>query len=251
MKIWWRMKFWLCLLGGMLAVMGAAQAGDIGHVELYDDINARDDLMALPPDRRPIVLQIPEEFRSSASKGAVRAWDTNVLTYYPSFTSMSAPENRQFGMACVGICNGRILISLKNCEHCIHRPDLFDGHDYQNMGDFRANTFLTKKKLEPTSVHDVPLPDGFHEGFGEDISESAKAKDPTAAVEYYFKKTPKGDAYEAAVECETKSGISICELDFSSSCLPGLEITVNGVEKNISINSRTSSKKLISSSARW
>lgn len=44
----------------------------------------------------------------------MRDWAAYILTYYPSFTGPRDPENANYGLNCVGHCNGQILVSIEN-----------------------------------------------------------------------------------------------------------------------------------------
>jgi hypothetical protein len=118
-----------------------ASADGASLIEIYEHIGDFT-LAAPPPDMKPITLQAPEAFRYGSSKGVVRNWGLNLLTYYPSFTSPEAPENRPFGLSCAGDCNGRILISIENWSHEISNPR---GLNSPNMGDNVRIAALTRK----------------------------------------------------------------------------------------------------------
>lgn len=105
------------LLGSVVGVaVGCGRAVASEVIEIFEH-NGEYSLDAPPADRPPLALLIPEEFRYGGSKGKTTAWGVNLLTYYPRMTSQLAPENADFGLACRGDCNGRILISVENVAH--------------------------------------------------------------------------------------------------------------------------------------
>jgi hypothetical protein len=99
-------------MGIIFAAIAAASAARAGEIDIYEHYGSYmlDDP---PPGVRPIILDVPEKFLYGRSKKAIVTWETNILTYYPSFTSPADPKNRNFGLACAGLCNGRILISVE------------------------------------------------------------------------------------------------------------------------------------------
>jgi hypothetical protein len=95
----------------------AVDPAEAGLLEIYEtDLEKRDGQTTVVDLEPPLVLRIPEAFRSRASRGRARARDSvNLITFYPSFTSQSAPANAPYriGSGCTGYCNGQIMVSLK------------------------------------------------------------------------------------------------------------------------------------------
>jgi hypothetical protein len=105
----------------IFAAIAAASAARAGEIDIYEHYGYY--MLDDPPP-------------------GVRPWGTNILTYYPSFTSPADPENRNFGLACAGLCNRRILISVENRDHSVRFSSA-------NMGDFIARSSLKWAKTPP------------------------------------------------------------------------------------------------------
>lgn len=131
----------MAIIFAAIAAASAARAGEINIYEHYGSYMLDDP----PPGVRPIILDVPEKFLYDRSKKAIVTWGTNILTYYPSFTSPADPENRNFGLACAGICNGSILISVENRDHSVRFSS-------PNMGDFIARSSLKWAKNSSLSA---------------------------------------------------------------------------------------------------
>jgi hypothetical protein len=92
----------------------SANGADSQTVEIYE----------YGGDRSPVavVLRLPPEFRYGQSVGAQKSLGLNILTFYPSLTSVRDPANAAYGLHCAGFCNGRILISIE------YHPSLLTRH---------------------------------------------------------------------------------------------------------------------------
>ncbi len=103
----------------------------------------------------------------SGTTSQTRNWGVNILTYFPSFSSPAAPENAKYGLNCIGVCNGRILIAVNNRTHSIVQPGQAFGSP--NMGDFIARNALRWDRAPPyppnVHVSDIEPRNGFDEAF--------------------------------------------------------------------------------------
>jgi hypothetical protein len=160
-------------------VDAAARADELGRIELYE-YSGKCPLDAPPPDMHPVILQVPEEFRYASSKGAPRTWGVQILTYYPSLSSPKDPANKNYGLDCAGLCNGRILIEVE------FRPRILETNS-PNMGDFIARAQLKWKKTPPyppnVSVRDLGPQDDFDEGFERTLTMPATARGDRSSPE--------------------------------------------------------------------
>ena len=212
-----------------LAAMGAPEPGTI---EIYEP-DGTYTLAAPPPDMQPIILQVPEKFRYGSSKGSVRNWGLNILTYYPSFTSPQDPENAKFGLDCAGLCNGQVLIAVNNQARGISRTGS------PNMGDFIARNTVKWNKTPPyppnVQVRDLEPPEGFDEGFEREIralGDAPSGVSPKVAdvEQFYFRKAADGIHYDLAATCRVNPERTACILHFSLNCDPGISVSVNGLD---------------------
>jgi hypothetical protein len=148
----------LAIIFAVTAIASVARSGEVAIYEHYGSYRLDDP----PPGMRPIILDVPGKFLYGSSKNAVATWGTNILTYYPSFTSPADPENKNYGLYCAGLCNGRILISVENRDHSVRSSS-------PNMGDFIARSSLKWAKTPPyppnVHVRDLDSYDGFSTGF--------------------------------------------------------------------------------------
>jgi len=184
----------------------AAREDEIGFIEIYES-RGNFTLRAPPPEMKPIVVQVPEAFRYGSSRGAMRNWGLNLLTYYPTFTSPQAPENVLFGFNCKGDCNGRILVAINNRTHSINGPRF----DSPNMGDYIARVEplipigSTKTYLEPQH--------GFDSGYEVRIPASNGVGDQIDR--YLFHSSEDRAHYDLAARCSINRFAKTCTLHFS------------------------------------
>jgi hypothetical protein len=190
--------------------------GGLGTIEIYEHYG-KYTLDAPPPDMPPIGLQVPEKFRYGLSKGAVRNWDINILTYYPKFTSLEEPANAKFGLHCVGICNGRILILVENRIHGISM-------NAPTFGEFIARATLSYKRTVAV-VRNIEPVYGFDEGF-----ETIRGTREVRVERFYYKKAADRIHRDLAVECNVSKDRTTCRLYFSLTCNPRIGISVVGVD---------------------
>ena len=203
----------------------AAEQGTIAIYEYYGTYT----LDAPPPEMHPIVLQIPDAFRYGSSKGSVRNWGVNILTYYPSFSSPEDPTNARFGLDCAGICNGRILISVAN------RPHSLSLSGSPNMGDYVARS-LIKWELTPPYPPNIRVralgpAEGFDESFERVTMPIDRAPGRNARVEHiYFRRAADKAHYDMAATCDVEEERTTCILHFSLLCIPAIYVSVHGLD---------------------
>ena len=142
-------------------------------------------------------------------------WGVQILTYYPSFTSPEDPANKDYGLGCAGICNGRILISIE------YRPGLLQTTS-PNMGDFIARAELRWKRTPPypanVTVRDLGSQSGFDSGF-------ERATDGSSNKEMVLFR----NAADGAT-CQSGQPKVSCILHLSLSCNPAIYVSVNGLD---------------------
>jgi hypothetical protein len=176
----------------------------------------------------PIVLNIPARFLYGLSAVAPRrAWGVNLLTYYPSFTSPSDPENAPYGLACVGICDGQILISIGNRTHGI-TPDA------PSAADFIAHAQL-KWLRDPAhappnaQIRDLIPTSPFDEAFERTLT--SLHGPPTKQIDrVYMRRSKTRGYYDLVATCNTNPSRTTCILHFSLTCSPATYVTVNGLD---------------------
>jgi hypothetical protein len=202
------------------------RAADIGTTEIYESYGTYA-LDAPPPGMRPVVLAIPRQFLYGMSKNAPpRAWGVNLLTYYPSFTAASESQNTNFDLNCVGICNGRILISIQNRAHSIDVTS-------PNMGEYIARAqmkFLDTPPL-PTNAHvrQIQPVEGFNVAIERTLVSPADPK--VAQIDrLYMRSAKEGVQYDLAATCSTNLLRTTCTLHFSLSCNPTIYVSVVGLD---------------------
>jgi hypothetical protein len=209
-------------IGGTLSA--TAQTDGPGVIEIYEHYDHYT-LDAPPPDKKPIILKVPEEFRYGGSKGATRNWGLNLLTFYPSFTSPRAPENTKFASHCIGICNGQVLIAIENRTHSINSPIHYNS---PNMGDYIAHANIKWNRNFPSSqkLTELGPQDGFTSGF--EIADIIPGQLSTTR-KYFFRLSPDKVHYDLTAECNTNQYGTHCTLHFSLSCNPAIYVSVNGI----------------------
>ncbi|WP_375415522.1 hypothetical protein [uncultured Bradyrhizobium sp.] len=218
------------LIVSSASVDGVARASVSRVIEIYEQYGTYT-LDAPPPEMQPIVLSLPEQFLYGSSKEGSRNWGVNILTYYPSFTSPQDSINASFGLKCVGICNGQILISVQNRKHSISSTS-------PNMGDFIARTELKWSKTPPypsnVEVRDIEPSEGFDEAF-EHVTNAIvfpltnKYQLPAQTKRTYLRKAG-SSYYDLTAICNVNNLKISCILHFSLDCNPAIYITVNGVD---------------------
>jgi len=221
-------------LFGLLIAASAnlSRAGQADYVEIFQvgGTNTGHSLESLPPDAKPIVLEIPDEFRYGSSRRVSRAWGLNILTFYPGFTSPTAPENAKFTHSCVGDCNGRMLISIENKRQPIHNPSGTTNHiDYPNMGDAIAHSQI-ENPIFGRGAEKIPL--GPQDGFDSGFETHAPSRDANSEQihKYLFHLSPDRVHYDLAAECQLNKFAKTCRLHFSLKCNPAIYVQVVAID---------------------
>jgi hypothetical protein len=207
------------------STFGALGTTDLVTFEVFEHRGAFT-LDAPPPEMHPIVLSVPREFLYG-SEIARRNFGVNILTYYPSLNSPSDRKNADFGVACAGICNGRILISIENRAHSISKSS-------PNMADFiaRAELRWLKTPPYPPNVYVTDLGskvDGFEEAFERTTSTLADGK-IALTKRIYLKRDADGVHYYLVAVCDVTDRKTGCTLHFSLACNSEIYVSVNGVD---------------------
>lgn len=209
-------------------------------IEIYESLGSYT-LQDIPPDVRPIILDIPPDFfYNSSYREVTKVWGINLLTYYPSFTSLSDPRNSNYGTRCVGICNGRVLVHISNQSRRLGK--------FHNMGDAIAQGELSRiqrhaaipnARVEALNSADAWFDQGFKlhrlNAAGEHIA-------PTETL-YLLADSTNRSAFELTATCDTNSDRTTCILHFSASCVPSLYVTVNGLDESYLRDAREIMKK--------
>lgn len=216
-------------------------------IEIYE-ADAKHTLDDPPTDVPPIILKLPEKFRASISKGAVRDWGAYILTYYPSFTSPRDPENAKYGLSCVGYCNGQILVSIENIGR--NAPGSINPKA-QFQTDYLARYVLGEKnerkypQFAIPHILDTDLPPqaGFDIVFEElnTADDDAKHIRPSCYKQierFYIHKNKKFNYFDFFVQCQVPSGDNhfeqfLCELHFTLACNPAVYVKVSIVGEQI------------------
>lgn len=202
----------------------ASLADDVVTVNLYESYGVYN-LDSPPPEMRPIVLAIPSAFLFGSDANNTRAWGVNLLTYYPTFTSTKDPENAHFGLECIGICNGRILVSVANRTHSITPSS-------PNMGDFIAKARLKwwQPPFMPSNAQTRTLPPV--EPFAQGFEQALFNPDGTVGeVERIYVHRPKIEGpYDLTATCVVNSPRTTCTLHFSLTCNPTVYLSINGID---------------------
>ena len=221
---------WVTFVTGfVLAGYNGASTHDArsGVIELYDKAD-RYPLSSIPPDAHPIPFHLPEAFRYGSTKSVEKTRGVQILTYYPSFSSPNAPENAAYGLNCVGLCNGRILLLVEYDSNLLNTSS-------PNMGDFVAHAQLRWKRTPPyppnVTVRDITPPSGFDGGF-----QRSYAGVETSEI-VLFRNDPVGSHYDLAATCSANAQRTTCILHFSLKCDPKLSVTVNGLDSSYLVHS--------------
>ena len=224
--------FKLALLSrALIFLIVAPLEGAAATIEIYEQYGTYA-LDTPPPEMRPIVLSIPEQFLYGSTKKDSRNWGVNILTYYPSFTDSQDLANANFGLRCVGICNGRILISVENRKHSIDSNSV-------SMADFIAGTQFRWWKTPPypsnVQIRDLDHKnEGFDEAFERVTTSNNPSRDEThdgARVQRtYLKRTSDRSHYDLVAVCSATEVKTACTLHFSLHCNPAIYVSVHGVD---------------------
>ena len=224
-KIFFLLSFMLFLIAIKIAYPKSEVHGGDGRIEIYEHWNIYT-LDAPPPEMVPIVLQVPDAFRYGSSVGSTRNWGLNILTYYPTFTSLQAPENAPYGLKCAGDCNGRIMISIENSAHGIHHPENNRGNDYPNMGDrtYRIDRDSYIPIRGSSTFRDI----GPQRGFDSSWEVHIPGNDSVDEITYLHLGRLSGDHihYDLAAECDINAYAKTCTLHFSLKCNPIIYVKV-------------------------
>lgn len=215
----------------MAAILPASVSGaaaEQGNIAIYESYGTYT-LDAPPPEMHPIVLQVPDGFRYGESKGRLRDWGLNILTYYPSFTSQEDPTNARFGLDCAGLCNGRILLAIRNRAHSISPSGS------PNMGDYIARSVMKWELTPPyppnVRVRALARSDGFDEGFERLTMPVDRAPPGHPRIEHiYFRRAADTAHYDMAATCNVEEERTTCILHFSLQCNPAIYVSVNGLD---------------------
>ena len=204
-----------------------ARAAEPEKIEIYESYGTYT-LASPPAEMQPIVLRVPAAFVSDGSKVGKRNWGVNLLTYYPTFSSPKDPANADFGLRCVGICNGRVLISVGNRTHNISQT-------IPSMGDFIARAQFKWLKMPPyppnVRVRDIDPVEGFDEGFERatfEVSDVVQEK-PAQIERVYLHRASDRSYYDLTATCVVNNYAATCVLHFSLRCNPAVYVTVNGL----------------------
>jgi hypothetical protein len=213
-----------------IRMAGYTQASETKTIEIYEQYGTYT-LDAPPPEMHPIILAVPAQFLYGSSKEGSRNWGVNILTYYPSFTSPQDTPNADFGLKCIGICNGQILISVQNRKHSISSVS-------PNMGDFIARTEFKWSKTPPyppnVQVRDIEPPVGFDEAFERVTNAKAsptgdKVRESALITRTYLRKAD-SEHYDLTAICNVNQVKTSCILHFSLGCNPAIYVSINGVD---------------------
>jgi hypothetical protein len=193
-----------------------------GVIELYDKAGHYP-LNAIPDDARSITMEVPEAFRYGSTAATTRTRGVEILTYYPSLSSPKDLENAAYGLNCVGLCNGRILLLIEYNSNLLNTSS-------PNSADYVAHEQLYWKRTPPyppnVSVHDITTPSGFDGGFERSYS---GARDSEIV---FFRNGPDGSHYDLAATCVSNPQRTTCILHFSLKCDAKLFVTVNGLDSS-------------------
>lgn len=172
------------------------------------------------PSAPSILLEIPHKFRYRSSIGAEKTSGVNILTYYPSFTSLADWEN--FGQSlrgCVGYCNGRILISITNIITGI------TSDNFINKPTARSRGFFEYYHSKDPHVRIVDLAPQF--GF-DLVFDKLSGQHFGFKNRYLLRSSADKSSYELAADCSMDTPYHVCTLAFSLSCNPAIAIEIDG-----------------------
>jgi hypothetical protein len=199
------------------------------RVAIYQN-NGRLPLDNPPADAKVLILDVPKAFRYGIHKSVIRDFGLNLLTYYPTFTSLSTPENKRFGLDCAGICNGRILVSVENAIEAAARLKI------PSRADFVASQTIKYKLTPPfpANIRVTKLENKYHfdEAYQEEGWQTGAPIGPVASrtERFYFKRAAGKSYYDLTATCVANAQRTTCILYFSLRCNPGIDVSVNGVD---------------------
>jgi hypothetical protein len=184
-------------------------------IEIYES-DSKHTLDDPPTDVPPIVLKLPEKFRVLTSKGAVRDWGAYLMTYYSSFTSPRDPENANYGLNCVGYCNGQILISIENIGRNAPGPDkpgarffidLLVGSLLADKYDWAIETAWPQMAISHILYTDLPPEAGFDMVFEELNTMDDDAKNIRKGYykhieRFYIHKNKEKNRFDLFIRCQ-------------------------------------------------
>lgn len=223
-----------------------------GVIEIYEP-DSKQDLNDPPTDVPPIVLKLPEKFRTGTSKGVVRDWGAYLMTYYPSFTSPRDPENANYGLNCVGYCNGQISISIENVGRNAPSPanpkarfltDRLVRSFLSDKYDWAIETSWPQMALSNVLYTDLPPQAGFDMVIEKMLTSAKDARNLQPGTykhidRYYAHKNKELDYFDFLVECQIPAGANqafTCELNFLLACNPSVFVGVFIVKDEYSID---------------
>lgn len=168
-----------------------------------------------------VLLRIPQEFRFRSSIGQRKTTGINIVTFYPSFTSLADSANRAFAADCIGYCNGRFMLAIKNMpppRAAAWLKTFYSEGAYGSLKDHKPTTALRQ-------VRDFTPRFGFDHEF-EEISGSEASPWTTR----YFLKDESGSSglSALAVDCMMSVPHPACKLHFFLTCAPAVEINIVG-----------------------
>jgi hypothetical protein len=194
-------------------------------------------------------LKVPEKYRVYNSKGAIRDWGVNLLTYYPGFTSPEDGENAKFGLSCTGFCNGRMLITIENFGRNFKQINLSSKQYYSHAAvDIYARRLLQKKKdqllpgyhQQNLHVTDYAPEAGFDVVFEELYTKMEDAPNIIPGHfadihKFYLKWNQAREYYDLVADCHIPSGNNnferfVCTLTFSLACNPAVSVKATGAD---------------------
>lgn len=197
-----------------------------GRIELYP-YAGNYLIQSPPPDIHPAVFMVPQEFRwgstRNTSKVSNHAWGIQILTYYPSFGSPAAPQNKTVGLDCVGYCNGRILIYIA------YKPTMLSDNianfaDANVRGQLSSREFTTNLPQHIATYKDLGPRGPFTGGF-EHLVQGAQHLKNGLDEQIFWRKTKDGH-YDMVARCSPNAPNPICLMDFSASCNPAISVEV-------------------------
>jgi hypothetical protein len=214
----------------------AVSTAEQDRIELYDPAGAFYLLKSPPPDMRPAVFVVPQEFRWGSTRNVAQmnyhAWGIQILTYYPGFSSPAAPQNKSLGLDCIGYCNGRILIYISYSPR-IQSVGFANAADSTVHGQLRDRKFITGLHLPNVTYKDIGPRGPFSGGF-EHIAMVQGALPPKiGADDLVLWRETKDGHYDLVALCAPDAPNPPCHLIFSSSCSPAISIQVSVTMRDI------------------
>ena len=222
----------LAVFAAMMVVASAAvqppavTPAEQGRIELYP-YAGNYLLQSPPPDVHPAVFMVPQEFLWGSTRNAAKvnnhAWGIQILTYYPGFSSPAAPQNKEFGLNCVGYCNGRILIYIAY-NPAMLRGGIANFADANVRGQLSSRKFITNLPQHNATYNDFGSRGPFTGGFEHLVRGVQHLKD--ALDEQVLWRETKDGHYDLVARCSPNAPNPTCLLDFSASCNPAISVEV-------------------------